>query len=84
MLRHLMHLMLPKKHEPPSKFGQPPQRTIGIDVKTCDLRGMTISIREVGGVMQPLWPNFVSDSRTLVYVVDDASSDENWTLAAEG
>ena len=50
-------------------------RTLGIDVTHVRFGRKTLCVREVGGAMQNLWPQFLVDCRMVAFVADASEAD---------
>uniref|UniRef100_A0A4W4FY11 ADP-ribosylation factor-like 16 n=1 Tax=Electrophorus electricus TaxID=8005 RepID=A0A4W4FY11_ELEEL len=54
--------------EPPSTLP-----TVGTNLTDLTLRKRSLTIRELGGCMGPIWPSYYTDCTTVIYMVDSAN-----------
>ncbi|XP_026882593.2 ADP-ribosylation factor-like protein 16 isoform X2 [Electrophorus electricus] len=56
-------------------LGEPPSTlpTVGTNLTDLTLRKRSLTIRELGGCMGPIWPSYYTDCTTVIYMVDSAN-----------
>ncbi|XP_076866186.1 ADP-ribosylation factor-like protein 16 [Brachyhypopomus gauderio] len=57
-------------------LGEPPATlpTVGTNLTDLRLRKRTVTVREVGGCMGPIWPSYYGDCTAVIYMVDSANT----------
>ncbi|XP_054159622.1 ADP-ribosylation factor-like protein 15 [Oppia nitens] len=61
------------------------QPTNGFNIKTLPIKGIVVSIKELGGSgrVQNFWNYYFADKNAIMFVIDSAGSDEELQLAKE-
>jgi len=79
LVRQMMHVARPKINKRAEELQL--FATIGIDLTDIRYHRKSLLVREVGGAMQVLWPKFLPECVTLVFVCD---ASDTGTLGAVG
>ncbi|XP_062871721.1 ADP-ribosylation factor-like protein 16 isoform X2 [Trichomycterus rosablanca] len=59
----------------PVDLGEPPATlpTVGTNLTDLSLRRNTVTVRELGGCMGPIWPSYFKDCTSVIFMVDTAN-----------
>ncbi|XP_026882594.2 ADP-ribosylation factor-like protein 16 isoform X3 [Electrophorus electricus] len=75
LLKRLQKLCQRKVPANLTDLGEPPSTlpTVGTNLTDLTLRKRSLTIRELGGCMGPIWPSYYTDCTTVIYMVDSAN-----------
>lgn len=59
----------------PGDLGEPPATlpTVGTNLTDLTLRKRSVTVRELGGCMGPIWPSYFRDCTSVIFMVDSAN-----------
>ncbi|KAF5908794.1 ADP-ribosylation factor-like protein 16 isoform X1, partial [Clarias magur] len=59
----------------PANLGEPPATlpTVGTNLTDLTLKKRSVTVRELGGCMGPIWPSYFRDCTSVIFMVDSAN-----------
>ncbi|KAM9494371.1 ADP-ribosylation factor-like protein 16 isoform 1-T1 [Clarias gariepinus] len=59
----------------PAALGEPPATlpTVGTNLTDLTLKKRSVTIRELGGCMGPIWPSYFRDCTSVIFMIDSAN-----------
>ncbi|XP_053347482.1 ADP-ribosylation factor-like protein 16 isoform X2 [Clarias gariepinus] len=70
----LLKVQLCQRGEP-AALGEPPATlpTVGTNLTDLTLKKRSVTVRELGGCMGPIWPSYFRDCTSVIFMIDSAN-----------